>query len=202
MTENNILEEYYREMRPSKRELLLEQMSSGEDDAENRLRREIYEMRYDRSRKAGNEPVDRFMALWMLMKVSANNLGGLFGKRGVRKTLTRELGKLGIPKFLEGGEMQRELLCREFYHLASAYIQSSRTDRSYGSAFLGMVSIKDDQVCAKLAEDVYKVGYQVPRAVEMEEQFALLAKAAREAFIDLLPDYRRYLDDMIFGNQP
>lgn len=192
------VEKYYREYVPEKRRKLLEQMLEDDNSEANQIRRELFEKRYgERFLRNGRDAADGFVKLWMNMKFSAENVTGWFGVRGMKKEIVKQLDELGISQFMTRGEEVRELLYREYYHLTALYINISMKDKNYTSAFMGMMPIKEENVCRKIAADVWKVAYDVPRRVAMKAEFEMLAQAATEAFGNILPDSREYLEELI-----
>ncbi len=192
------LEDYYLEISPKKRGKILESLMELDDGRDNQIRKELYNLRYSsKNLRRDGELADGYIALWMNIKLTVDNSTGFFGNRGMKKELTKTLAKLGITKYMQMGNLEKKILYDEFYHMAVLYIQSSLTDKNYTTAFMGMISMKDDQIRSKLAGDVYKVAYLMPRRVSMEEEFSIFTKAATEAFCDILPDYREQLEELI-----
>ncbi len=192
------LEDYYLEISPKKRGKILESLMELDDGRDNQIRKELYNLRYSsQNLRRDGELADGYIALWMNIKLTVDNSTGFFGNRGMKKELTKTLAKLGITKYMQMGNLEKKILYDEFYHMAVLYIQSSLTDKNYTTAFMGMISMKDDQIRSKLAGDVYKVAYLMPRRVSMEEEFSIFTKAATEAFCDILPDYREQLEELI-----
>lgn len=194
----NYVDIYYREFVPQKREKILEQLLAENDSEENQIRKELFEKRYgEKSQRRDQDRADGFVKLWMNMKFSAENVTGWFGVRGMKKEITKQMSVLGIPQFMSRGELVQEMLYREYYHLTALYIDISMKDKNYTSAFMGMMPIKEENVYRKIAADVFKVAYDVPRRVDMEDELEMLSKAATEAFRNILPDSWEYLEELI-----
>lgn len=190
-----LLKKYYNEYDPVKRGKILDELIAENPDSSNQRRKEIYDMRYDIKNLKKNGVVgDGYVNLWMTMKYSAENNTGWFGCKGARKEITKLLEKMGIPGFLETDE---KMMYDEFYHLSALYITSSRTDRNYTTSLMGMVPMKDDVILSKIAGDIYMVGYVMPSRIKMESEFAVFGRAARDAYYDILPDNREYLEELL-----
>lgn len=190
-----LLRKYYNEYDPVKRGKILDELIAENPDSSNQRRKEIYDMRYDIKNLKKNGVVgDGYVNLWMTMKYSAENNTGWFGCKGARKEITKLLEKMGIPGFLETDE---KMMYDEFYHLSALYITSSRTDRNYTTSLMGMVPMKDDVILSKIAGDIYMVGYVMPSRIKMEGEFAVFGRAARDAYYDILPDNREYLEELL-----
>ena len=190
--------DYYKEQSPKKRKKILESLLDQNDGEENQMRRDLFGLRYGgKNQRKDGDLADSYIGLWMNMKMLVNSSSGFFGNRSAKKELTRAINKLGIKKYTELGETARELLYREFYHMAALYITSSMSDRNYSSAFMGMISLKEEQLQGKLIQDVYQVAFVMPRQVKMENEFSLLTQAACDALGDILPDSREILQEKI-----
>lgn len=185
-------EDYYKEQDPLKRGEILRILEEREPGEENRLRRAIYDRRYAcKSQRNDGELADGYIGLWMSMRLLADKSRGFLGKKSLRKELVKQMDRLGIPAFMDQGELARELLFDEFYHMAALYIHISLTDRSYGSTFLGMMPLKEEQLHAKLSDEVSRIAYEIPANLGMEEEFSIFTRAVADAFTDALPGFQR-----------
>lgn len=190
--------DYYKEQNPKKRKKILESLLDQNDGEENRMRRELFGLRYGgKNQRKDGDLADSYIGLWMNMKMLVNSSSGFFGNRSARKELTKAINKLGIRKYMELGGMAKDLLYLEFHHMVTLYITTSMSDRNYSSAFMGMISLKEDQLQGKLIQDVYQVAFVMPRQVNMENEFSVLTQAACDALVDILPDSREILQEKI-----
>lgn len=193
-----VLEAYYRERSPRKRGELLQQLIAKDWGRENQIRKELYNLRYSRkSKNKDGELADGYIGLWMEIRLAANSIHGFFGSRNVRKMLSKQLKHLGILEFMEKGDLEKNLLYDEFYHMAALYIDSSRKDRSYTTTIMGLMPLKEEAIYDKLAEDVFNVAYLVPRSAGMENELSLFSRAIVDAMNDILPESREYLEQMV-----
>lgn len=194
-TSQELLKKYYSEYEPVKRGKILDELVAEDPDRSNLRRKEIYDLRYDIANLKKNGVVgDGYVNLWMTMKYSAENNTGWFGCKGARKEITKLLDKMGIPGFIQSDE---KMMYDEFYHLSALYITSSRTDRNYTTALMGMMPMKDEAILRKIAGDIYMVGYVMPSRIKMEDEFAVFSRAVRDAYYDILPDNREYLEELL-----
>lgn len=178
--------EYYREPNPGKRKALLEQaIASGEDQEANQIRKEIWEARYSQN---GKDLADGYLRFWMTMEFNKNAASKWFGLRGAHKDIKRELDSVKYFEIQEKSELHRELLFRECCHLIKLYMDLCKTDRSYNSMLCGIITIKEEEVKAKLQKDIYKTAVCLPRDIGMEEDLALLTKAARKMYDLYFPE--------------
>ena len=177
-------ERYYEEFDPERRRRLLDEaMAAGEGDAaENEIRRRLWELRYVQPRK--NAPLaDRYIALWLALdhwrKV------GLAPRqvRAARKELEKMTGLLQ-PEGDAG--LVQPLLHSELMHAVRLYLTTC-VQSNYGTMLMGMMRMKDEQIVGKAAKEVAEVTLTVPRWAGMDDAFAPLAPAAREAVALVFP---------------
>ena len=62
-----------------------------------------------------------------------------------------------------------------------------QTDKSYNTILCGLVTMKKDDVKSKLQRDIYGTAVKVPRELDMEQELALLTRAARKVYEDYFP---------------
>ena len=78
------------------------------------------------------------------------------------------------------------LLHSELMHAVRLYLTTC-VQSNYGTLLMGMMRMKDEQIVGKAAKEVAEVTLTVPRWAGMDETFAPLAPAAREAFALVFP---------------
>lgn len=185
---------YYKEQDPLRRKkLLAKSIEAGEDPEGNAIREKIWNIRY-----AEKNPVDQktradgFLALWMVMEFNRNAGGKMFGKGRAKKEILKELEKYRFAEFLNGSELEKNLIYRECYHMVKTYIDLCETDKSYGSTLFGILSMKDTDLKAKMKNDLYETGIQLAADLGMEEEMAPIVKAAKEVL-----DYKFPSDDLL-----
>ncbi|MBQ8306608.1 MAG: hypothetical protein IJX90_10385 [Blautia sp.] len=181
--------EYYRETKPMKRlELLEKSIAENEDPEGNAIRKELWDIRYSKASNA--EPgsrADGFLGLWMNMEFNKNNAGKLFGAGRAARGIRREMERLRIPEFLNGSEVQKELIYREICHMIRTYMHLCKTDRSYNTAFAGLIHIKEENSRLKLKNDIFETAVELPKQLKMEEELAVVTRAAAEVFEEYFP---------------
>ena len=105
---------YYREKDPMERLKLLEQsIAAGEEPEENRIRKELWEIRYSDKAETGDTRADGYLGLWMTMEFNRNSASRFFGTRSAKKEIGKYLKKLKFQEFQEKGGLYEELLYRE-----------------------------------------------------------------------------------------
>ena len=184
-------ERYYEEFDPERRRRLLnEAMAAGDGTAaENEIRRRLWELRYVQPRK--NAPLaDRYIALWLAL--DRWRKAGLAPRkaRAARKELEKMAGLLQ-PEGDAG--LVQPLLHAELVHTVRLYL-STCTQSNYGTMLMSMMRMRDDQIVGKAAKEVAEVTLAVPRWAGLDEAFAPLAPAARDAFALVFPAGAETLD--------
>ena len=66
--------------------------------------------------------------------------------------------------------------------MVKLYIDLCKTDRSYNSMLAGIITIKKEDVIAKIKKDIYETAVRLPKDLGMEEELSLLTNAAREIY--------------------
>lgn len=175
---------YYREPEPMKRKALLDQsIQAGEEPEENRIRQELWDIRYSgKSQVDAASRADGYLAMWMCMEFNRDAGSKLFGNKNTVKEIRKHLDKLKFQEFAERSEKHRELLYRECCHLVKTYIDLCGEDRSYNSTLFGIMTMKKESAEYKLKRDIYETAVRLPKIVEMEKELELITKAAREMY--------------------
>lgn len=183
--------EYYKEANPVKRKHLLELLVQEEGETEeNRIRRELYGVRYAKpSQVDKNVPADSFLALWMAMEYNKNVGGGLFGLdiKRAQKEIRKHLTQTGITKYLARGGEEERLLKEELCHMVRVYMSLSMSDRSYGTTLFGLMKMDDDHLKDKLREDMRAVARDLPLKIRMEQELSPIGEAIEAVYEEFFP---------------
>ena len=99
----------------------------------------------------------------------------------------KELDQVHFHELAAKSELHRELIYRECEHLVKLYMDLCQTDKSYNTILCGLVTMKKDDVKSKLQRDIYETAVKVPRELDMEQELALLTRAARKVYEDYFP---------------
>ncbi len=177
-----LIAEYYKQIDPIKRRKILEKSEAGMEDPEgNRIRKELWEIRYkEKSAADPNTRADGYLRLWMAMEFNRNAAGKLFGARSAKKEITKLLDTLEFARFQGGTDLEQELLYRECCHMVRSYIEISRRDKNYNSVLMGLFAMKKETAELKLQSDIRDTAINLPSAIGMEKELNIISKAARE----------------------
>lgn len=167
-------ESYYMETDGAKRRELLEaQISQGQDEEDNRLRKELWELRYEPQRNGSLK--DNFLYWLLELVLMSRETKSKFGKRSLQKRAKKALEALGTNRVEYFG---RELLTAELKHLFLTYGMVCMEDKSYGSVILGFGKMSQTNLETKLSREFQALVLVLPDELQMTEEFCLLREAA------------------------
>lgn len=170
-------ESYYMETDAHQRKALLEaQISSGDAGADNRLRKELWELRYQTQKKG--DVKDNFLYWLMELILMCPQTTSRFGKRSLKKRAQTALGAFGLNRADYFG---RELLAAELKHLFLTYGMICMEDKTYASVILGFGKMKQSTLENKLSAEFQAVSKKLPEYLEMKEDFVMLREASLAA---------------------
>lgn len=194
--QNTWPQSYYREQDAKLRKFLLdEEMKEHPGSREDELRLKLWEIRYvPNDKKASGQQVDNYIGGWMEMLYLSRNNGGLFGFRYAAKELKKTIKKMGFGLAKDYEETGENILYQEIYHLCSFYYHLCATDKGYGTKLMGIMSLKDEDITAKIAKEVAQNAYRLPMNTGLSEEMKVFTKAATQAFYDTFPGEREKLD--------
>lgn len=166
-------ESYYMEIDAGKRKALLkEQISTGDDSEENKLRMELWEARYKQQKKGGY--MDNFMYWLLELLILSRQMNKTFGKKGQKKQAAKALDAFCTNRIDHFGD---ELIAAELKHLILAYGVLCMEDKSYGNILLGFGKMKKSRLEQKILCEYIALGEQLPEYLDMKEEFLPLSQA-------------------------
>ena len=168
------------------KELLEQAIAEEGATEENQARREIWDARYSMKSDLGGQ-ADGYLKFWMTIEFNRTSGNRWFTSKGARKGLQKELDQVHFHELAAKSELHRELIYRECEHLVKLYMDLCQTDKSYNTILCGLVTMKRDDVKSKLQRDIYETAVKVPRELDMEQELALLTRAARKVYEDYFP---------------
>ncbi len=180
---------YYREKEPMERLKLLEQSIEAMEDPEgNKIRKELWDIRYSDKSEVGDTRADGYLGLWMTLEFNRNSGSRFFGTRGARKEISKYLTKLRFQEIQEKGGLYEELLYRECCHMVLVYMDLCQTDKSYNTTLCGLIHIKEDSARSKLQRDIRETAVELPGNLGMESELGIITRAAREIYRQYYPN--------------
>ena len=179
----NWLEGYNMSVTGEEKKKYLDMGLAEDASPENLLRKKLWEVRFTQKGKITG--YDSFMALWMELGYEQKQMGHFFFKGRTKK----KMAKLAEGfMFTEGTtEALQDVLFREYVNLVAIYISLCQKDKNYKSIVLGVGTMKDENLLYKIAEDVYNTGCGSAILSGMTEQYELLMRASKSAFLDAFP---------------
>ena len=176
--------QYYREADPAKRLALLNMsIEAGEEPELNKIRRELWDIRYqDKSELGGDTRADGLIALWMLMAFNRASAKRFMGVRGGRKEILKQLDKMKFQEIRAKGKDYEDMLYRECCHMVKTYMELSESDKAYNSTLFGILKMSSEQAKDKLKADIYHTAVELPQTLKLEEELGMITRAAREMY--------------------
>ena len=176
--------QYYREADPAKRLALLNMsIEAGEEPELNKIRRELWDIRYqDKSELGGDTRADGLIALWMLMEFNRDSAKRFMGVRGGRKEILKQLDKMKFQEIRAKGKDYEDMLYRECCHMVNTYMELCEFDKAYNSTLFGILKMSSEQAKDKLKADIYHTAVELPQTLKLEEELGMITRAAREMY--------------------
>ena len=176
--------QYYREADPAKRLALLNMsIEAGEEPELNKIRRELWDIRYqDKSELGGDTRADGLIALWLLMECNRDSAKRFMGVRGGRKEILKQLDKMKFQEIRAKGKDYEDMLYRECCHMVKTYMELSESDKAYNSTLFGILKMSSEQAKDKLKADIYHTAVELPQTLKLEEELGMITRAAREMY--------------------
>lgn len=176
--------QYYREADPAKRLALLNMsIEAGEEPELNKIRRELWDIRYqDKSELGGDTRADGLIALWMLMEFNRDSAKRFMGVRCGRKEILKQLDKMKFQEIRAKGNDYEDMLYRECCHMVKTYMELSESDKAYNSTLFGILKMSSEQAKDKLKADIYHTAVELPQTLKLEEELGMITRAAREMY--------------------
>lgn len=194
---------YYRESEGAVRKKLLDEaIAENLTPKENEIRMYLWQKRYPGMIPGAKTSIlDYYLRTWFDFRYASDNAHSAFSKNRTVKLIRKDMKEMGFDALELYGEAGRNLLYQELYHMGMLYITLCQTDKHYGSVFLGFGKMSDARMVRKIAQEVVKVAYYLPEALNMEEELTLWTKAIDNSFRDYFPNDNGVLDEEL-GQKP
>lgn len=180
-------EAFYQETDAVKRLELLKQHAEDETP-EDAFRKKLWVSRYGKRKPRKDAFVGCFMELKYLAEGTTLDVGGTR-----RKQAAKILGTLYLAGADGQSEEEQEILVAELKNAFLKFMEVSAGGRGFTSLVLGMGQLSDEGVVKKIAEQISAIAFQAPHSLRMDQEFALLQKAALQAFRQEYPDREHFL---------
>ena len=151
---------------------------------DNKFRETLFKKRY-LDQNGNITGMDYFLRQWMELMLQYSKGKSVFGNRGKKKKAEIICKELMLKEKL--GESEKQVLLEELTNVIAVYIDLGIKDKNYGSLLLGYGRIDDDALKLKIAQDLIKGAIVFPESVNMDEEYAILGRAAKEAYIACFP---------------
>lgn len=179
----NWLEGYNMSVTGEEKKQFLDMGLDGDQGEANQLRKRLWEKRFTKNGKLTGH--DTFMALWMELGYEQKQFGHFFGHGRAKRKMKKIAQELMIAEATT--EELEEVLFREYVNLVAVYISLCQKDKNYKSIILGVGTMKDENLIHKIADDVYSTGCGAALLGGLTEEYALLMRASKAAFLEAFP---------------
>lgn len=184
---------YYLPTEGEERKVALERANAENLEPEkSEIRKLLWERRYGEV-----EGIDRFLTGWMNLSYYANVVRSNFMARFHKKDMVLTQKMLCYDVVKSHGKLGEEVLFMELYHLVDFYIDICLRDKKYGGVVLGLGTLKKEKLIEKIANDIYRVCYCVPPALDIMDEHQLLVRAATQCFYHRFPKEKEKFEQLV-----
>lgn len=183
---SRIADEYYCEIEPEKRLSILEScIQNGDDSEENKLRKEVFELRYQCSKK-GRQVIyaDMFLAFWTGMQFYQEALEKPRKVKWAKKGIIKEMERIHFREFEAKSKLHQKLLYWEMRHLVRVYVSSCKSDRMYSKMMCGFGNMNENYVMEKIKCDIHKTVIELPKLLDLEKELSVFIQAAKDEYYE------------------
>ena len=131
---------------------------------------------------------DGYLKFWMALEFNRNAGHKIFGPGKAQKEILKELDDVKFREIRAKSPLHEELLYRECKHLVKFYMTLCAQDKNYNSILCGLITIKKESSEAKMKRDIYETAIRLPKDLNLEEELALVTKAAHEVYGQEYPE--------------
>ncbi|MDD3220073.1 MAG: hypothetical protein PHC41_05540 [Lachnospiraceae bacterium] len=179
-------------------EVLQDAMKNGDNGEANQIRLQMWEDRY--GKYDGTKPeVDHYLKLWLDFRFAYEKRKSIFGFGNAKKSLQKDLNAMGFERTNDKGQMGEDILFAELRHMVRFYLSLCMSDKTYRSSFLGIMSMKDENVIDKITREVYEVACATPEFYGLTKEYEVFTNAAIDAFSTDFPEMSGTLHRYING---
>ena len=89
--------------------------------------------------------------------------------------------------------MEQEILQAELKNTFLTFMDVSKKGIGFTSLVFGMGQLSEEGIAKKIAEQISAIAFTMPHKFQMDREFAVLQKAALEAFRQQYPEREHFL---------
>lgn len=134
---------------------------------------------------------DLFLRAWLMLKASCHRGSSLFGKERARTELLENLSALCIPAVSPGPYADSAhyfpLLRAEWKNFAGVFLRTCLRDSAYRSPILGIFSLSDAQLAARIANEIDLVTQDIPASFGLAKDCISLREVMLRAHAEHFP---------------
>ena len=182
------IESFYNEIDAEKRQAFLKEHTGDSKDELDEFREKLWIARYGK-RKPKN---DAFVGYLMQMKYLSESAGVDFsGQR--KKQAVEIINGLYLLDVENRSPVEQEILQAELKNTFLTFMDVSKKGRGFTSFVFGMGQLSEEGIAKKIAEQISAIAFTMPHKFHMDREFAVLQKAALEAFRQQYPEREHFL---------
>ena len=145
---------------------------------------------YGKEKKKKKE--DTFIGYLMQMKYLSESTGVDFsGQR--KKQAVEIINGLYLLDVENRSRVEQEILQAELKNTFLTFMDVSKKGRGFTSLVFGMGQLSEEGIAKKIAEQISAIAFTMPHKFHMDREFAVLQKAALEAFRQQYPEREHFL---------
>ena len=196
-----ITDYYDLEEKEEKKSFLDTKLQEKENVDTNQIRLAIWNARYGKRMKKSSD-IDYFVKSFLsLVVLSRISLSFLNQKKEEKELLSIMKDLCIVPSqyfdlesFHPNQSLAKELLLNEYRNFASYYFHLCISDKTFSSALMGTVSLKEEKVMEKLASDIKTACFHTPRRFAKQDEFKELREILYSEFENQYPKYSYLLE--------
>lgn len=144
---------HYHEIKTAlqRKDILEKAIAQNLDPVHNTYRMKLLEKRFFSMNKKGT--VDSFMRAWIMIHAAAAANDSVLIKRQQRE-LIGYLKDLCLYDYIPENEAERQILVEEWTDFIKSYLLSCIGNKNYCSTFFNMISLKDEAIARKIADEI------------------------------------------------
>lgn len=179
--------DYNMELDPEKRQAIWNGHITDSLTEADAYRQKLWVARYGKRRPKNDAFVGYLMNLKYIAESGSVDLGGQ-----KKKLAIEVIHGLDLYEIEKRSEEQKAILYAELKNTCLKYIDISAKGRGFTSVLFGMGQLDEESVAKKIADQLSTVVYTAPHMLHMDKEFALLQKAAVDAFRLVYPNREHF----------